>query len=120
MQAHSKSDPVTWPLRIFSPWLVATLGGLFIGTALLNLDRSDFPAGYHDRANRAATYDGPIHSPVHQEGHERDTMSEEVFEPAEATSVLDSRFDASVSFSEPAPRIEASASTLDTGAGAAH
>lgn len=111
MQAHSKSEPVAWPLRIFSPWLVATLGGLFIGTALLNMDRDDFSARYQDSSNRAATFESPLPTSAHKSGNDLEISAEEPFEPDTNAVSPDTKFDASVSFETPPPRIEASADT---------
>lgn len=116
MQAHSKSEPVAWPLRIFSPWLVATLGGLFIGTALLNMDRGDFSATYQDSSNRAATFESPLPTSAHKSEKDLEVSIEESFEPEKESSSSDTKFNASTSFDTPPPRIEATADSIDVGA----
>jgi hypothetical protein len=91
------------------------MGGLLIGTALLNMDHGDFSAPYQDSSNRAATFDSPLANPVPKSGNDMEISVEETFEPDANTSATDNKFDASVSFDTPPPRIEAAAEASASG-----
>ncbi len=59
MRATPEAGSPAWPMRLFRPWLVATLGGLTIGASLLSFDSAGLANSYPESAPHAAVYDAP-------------------------------------------------------------
>ena len=61
MRTNTDGSFTPWPLRIFRPWIVATVGGGAFGVLLLALSPQPLAEenGYAEFAPRAAVYDAP-------------------------------------------------------------
>ncbi len=59
MRPSTKPDLAFKIARVFSPWAVASIGGLCIGVALLRIDKVQAPDGSEGISPRAAMFGGP-------------------------------------------------------------
>ena len=85
--------PVT--SRIFRPWVLASVGGLSIGCALLNITNSERIGSYPDMAARAAVYDSTRANRNYWHMSDSDNQSDlpipfETLFPAEETGAFSS------------------------------
>ncbi len=66
MRAPTDAGPASWPLRVFRPWLVATVFGLALGMLLLSVaPRSSWDEyEYLQSMPRAAVYDARDEGPA--------------------------------------------------------
>lgn len=68
MRSPSEPSLAPWMTRVLSPWLVATFGGLCIGTALMRIDNPTITRLSPDLGTRAAMYDVSPANPSESNG----------------------------------------------------
>jgi hypothetical protein len=83
--------PVT--SRIFRPWILATVGGLSIGCALLNISSPERVSSYPELGSRAAVYDSSRFRQNYSQASDIDIQSDlslplETLFPADETTTL--------------------------------
>lgn len=54
MRPPSEASLPAWPLRVFRPWVVACLGGIFIGASLLQIKPREELNSYLEQPPRGA------------------------------------------------------------------